>query len=66
MEVTIRFNLPEERDEHETFIKAGEYKDALREIDNHLRSLIKHGHDYDSVESLAEDLCREFIPDLYT
>ena len=43
MKATLEFSLPEEREEFEMTNKAGDYYSQLFEIDNYLRSLLKHG-----------------------
>jgi hypothetical protein len=56
---TLEFNLPEERTEHLQAVHAGAAWALLEDIDQHLRSVIKHGHDYKTVEALAEHIRRE-------
>jgi len=60
MKAILEFNLPEERSEHTHALKGIEYFSILHTIDQRLRSILKHGHDYSSVESLATDL-RQYI-----
>jgi len=60
MKSILEFNLPEERDEHTLAIRGGKYFSTLHNLDQKLRSIIKHGHDYSSVEALATDL-RQYI-----
>ena len=38
----LAFNLPEEREEHETAVNAMEYRSVLYELDQYLRSCVKH------------------------
>ena len=59
MKATVEFTLPEERTEHLQAVHAGAAWALLEDIDQHLRSVIKHGHDYKTVEALAEHLRRE-------
>lgn len=40
---TLEFNLPEEQDEFNTACRAGDYKAALFEFDQKLRSKCKYG-----------------------
>ena len=55
MKATLEFTLPEEREEFEMTNKAVDYYSQLHEIDNYLRSLLKHGDpDAQSAEDLAE------------
>jgi len=58
----IEFNLPEEKEEFNLWNNAGEYCSALWKIDQECRTLVKHGHIYDSVEDLAEYI-RSLIPE---
>jgi hypothetical protein len=59
MKATIEFQLPEEHDEHVRAVHAHNAWVALYDIDQHLRSVLKHGHDYKSVQELAEHIRRE-------
>ena len=59
---TLKFNLPEEKSEYNLANKAGEYYCALWEIEQHCRSVLKHGHSYKTIEDLAEAI-RNMIPD---
>jgi hypothetical protein len=54
MKATLTFNLPEERYEHARAIHAMEAFSVMHDIDQHLRSVVKHGEGrYESVEDLA-------------
>lgn len=44
MKATIEFDLPDERDEFALMQKAGEYRATLYELDQWLRSQIKHAN----------------------
>ena len=57
---TLTFNLPEEQEEYNLCTKGVDYYSQLVEIDQKLRSIVKHGHNYKSVEDLAEEI-REMI-----
>lgn len=59
MKATLEFSLPEERVEHQQAVHSGAAWALLEDIDQHLRSVIKHGHDYKTVEALAEHIRRE-------
>ena len=55
MKATLEFNLPEEREEFEMTNRALDYYSQLSNIDNYLRSILKHGDpDYQDSISLAE------------
>lgn len=43
MEAILKFNLPEDREAHDLACKASNYSHALWEIDQWLRSELKHG-----------------------
>ena len=61
MKAILSFNLPEDRAEYNTAHNAEKYESALCDIENHLKSVIKHGHSYQTVEDLAEYV-RQLIP----
>lgn len=64
MKATLTFNLPEEQDEHKRAILAMEAFSLLHDIDQHLRSIVKHGEGaYESPEALAKHI-REQIWEL--
>ena len=45
MKATLEFNLPEEHDEHLNALQGLSWQMALYEVDQHLRSIVKHGDD---------------------
>lgn len=57
--VTIEFNLPEESYEHREAINASSAFLLISEIDNELRSILKHGQNYYQGISFenTDDLC---------
>jgi hypothetical protein len=59
MKVSIKFNLPEEAELHLQAIRANEAWQALSRVDYKLRNIVKHGHNYKSVEELARELRNE-------
>lgn len=59
MKATINFSLPEEAYEHLQAIHAHEAWTALSDLDYKLRGIIKHGHNYKSVEELASEIREE-------
>lgn len=59
--VTIRYRLPDEQGDYDRARLGGEAVTALWEIDQRLRSLLKHGEPSDETRELAEEL-RAMIP----
>lgn len=59
MKASIDFNLPDETYEHLQAIHAPEAWSVLSSMDYKLRNIVKHGHNYKSVEELASDLRNE-------
>lgn len=59
MKATVEFTLPDERAEHLRAVHANAAWSCLEDIDATLRSAVKYGHDYKSVEELAQHLRRE-------
>ena len=59
MKATLEFTLPEERTEHLQSVHAAAAWALIEDIDQHLRSAAKYGHNYKSVEQLAEHLRQE-------
>ena len=54
MKAILEFNLPEHRHEHQRAIHSMEAFSVMHDIDQHLRSVVKHGEGkYESVEDLA-------------
>ena len=58
---TLRFQLPEEEAEFRSATQGRAAKVALWEIDQRLRSLLKHGEPSEETASLAEEI-RGMIP----
>lgn len=56
MKAVLEFDLPEDNSEHIMCVNASKYYCCLWDIDQELRSLLKHGHQHKSVEELAESL----------
>ena len=50
MEATLKFNLPEETEEFETAVNANNYKNALSELNQYLRSESKWSSDENKSE----------------
>lgn len=59
MKATIEFNLPDEQNDWTATVHANAAWSALQDIDEHCRSVLKHGHDYKCVEALAERIRRD-------
>ena len=57
MKVTLEFNLPEERTEAELAMASGELYSTLRQVDQILRTCLKH--DRDPFDAATE--CRSII-----
>lgn len=54
---SLHFNLPEEREEFETAVKAGDYKLALWEISQEIfRPARKHGYADQKIQKLLLDI----------
>lgn len=60
---TLTFTLPDENHEFQAAIRGREALAALWEIDQHCRSLLKHGEPGDEAASLAEHI-RQIVGDL--
>lgn len=58
MIATLNFNLPEESAQHERAVFCDDAWSALHDIDQHCRSVVKHGHQYKSVEEFAAEIRR--------
>jgi glutamate-1-semialdehyde aminotransferase len=58
---TLKFQLPEEEGDFKSAIQGREAKTILWEIDQRLRSLLKHGEPNEQEARLAEEI-REMIP----
>jgi hypothetical protein len=56
MKATLKFNLPEEQEEFELASNAVKYSIVLSDIDNHLRSKIKHADLTDEQYKVYEEV----------
>ena len=54
MKVTLEFDLPEEDDEMQTAINAGRYRSLVMEVDQQLRSWLKHDNNFDTPEDALQ------------
>ena len=61
MRATLSFSLPDEQAEFDAACQGREARLVLWEIDQRLRSLLKHGDPGDGEARLAEEI-REMIP----
>lgn len=61
MEATLRFNLPDEQSDFDAALAGRKALSALWEIDQRLRSLVKHGEPSGDTSELAEQI-RAMIP----
>jgi hypothetical protein len=59
--VTIRYTLPDEQSEYDSARLGSEARQVLWQIDQHCRSLCKHGEPTAEERRLAEQI-REMIP----
>ena len=60
--VTLRYRLPDEQSEYDAARLGGEALSTLWEIDQHCRSLLKHGSPTAEQRERAEEL-RRMIPE---
>ena len=56
MRATLTFTLPDEQAEFDAARQGSEAKRVLWEVDQRLRSLLKHGEPSEETASLAEEL----------
>jgi len=61
--ITVRYRLPEEQGDYEAARLGRQAISALWEIDQHCRSLIKHGEPSEETRELAEEIRRLIPPD---
>ena len=59
--ITLKFKIPEEREEAESAIHATEYISCLHDIDNYCRNAIKHDEGCSEITEVYLDKVREFI-----
>ena len=60
---TLTFTLPEDETALKTALKAGEMASVLWDLDQRLRSGLKHGwQPSETIDTLAEDIRREISP----
>lgn len=66
MEANLKFNLPEDSEDLDNALNGYKYKLALWDLDNFLRSEIKHGDDeskathYEEIRDRLHDLLNEY------
>jgi hypothetical protein len=56
MKAMLRFDLPEEQAEFDAAVQGGAARCLLWEIDQHCRSLLKHGTPSEETRQFAEDI----------
>jgi len=61
MIATLQYNLPDEQGDFDAAVAGRKALSALWEIDQRLRSLLKHGEPSEAESALAEQI-REMIP----
>ena len=59
MKAILKFKLPDEISEFKTAQDALQYKLAIWDLDNFLKSKIKHGHQYSGVEEALDDISNQ-------
>ena len=52
--VTIEFNLPEEQEDFKLLVNVGHLSSSICEVDRRMRSELKHGLTFESVEEVCE------------
>tara|TARA_R100000935_G_C2838327_1_gene169486 strand:- start:2638 stop:2847 length:210 start_codon:yes stop_codon:yes gene_type:complete len=52
--VTIEFNLPEEQEDFKLLVNVGHLSSSICEVDSRMRSELKHGLTFESVEEVCE------------
>lgn len=65
MKAIMEFNLPEESDEHRDALDGAKWKQAMWDLDQHYRGIMKHGDDDDEAEHAEKvrDKIREICGD---
>lgn len=61
---TITFNLPDEQLEFMDAVHASDYKEVLRQLDQKLRSKIRHDDEIDHQTELAYQTVRDMLSGL--
>ena len=54
MKAILIFSLPEDREEHEAAVHGMEWKIVCEDMDNQLRSWLKHGNEFTSIDEALE------------
>ena len=62
-ESMLRFELPEEEAEFRAAMDGSRWKDVSYDLDQWLRSKLKHGHSFESPGEALEE-CRKFLREL--
>ena len=60
MKETLKFNLPDDYSDYIDAIHGSDYRRALDEILQMLRSRVKHGHNYENTEQALQEVY-EFV-----
>ena len=63
MKAILEFDLPDDQEEFEIANRAMDYHSALWDIDQHMRTCLKHGHTYKTIEEVMEHI-RTMMPEL--
>lgn len=62
MEAVLKFNLPEDKDEHTLALKGGDFWNCLWDLDQECRNHLKYGHKFKCSDEVLEWV-RNFILD---
>ena len=62
MEATLKFNLPEEREDHLLAVRAGDMAAGVADAMEQTRCWLKHGHDFKTADEAIE-ACRALLAD---
>ena len=60
MDATLKYSLPEEREDLEMALHGASFAVLLSDLDNKARSALKHGHNHNSADSVFEWL-RQYL-----
>jgi len=63
MEIILKYNLPDEREDYESAYKGLTFKCAIQEYDNYLRSVCKYGEPSEVDAQTCRDKLWEILRD---
>lgn len=61
MEATLKYTLPEDNYDFECAHNGWRYRSELRDLQENLRRLRKHGYDFTDADMVIEDLWDRFV-----